>query len=51
VLATRLDISLDEFFEEKLKYLTKNKNHSDITEKYPGTVAGLRVLADYLSKL
>jgi transcriptional regulator with XRE-family HTH domain len=51
VLAARLDISLDELFEEELNYLTKNKNNSDITEKYPGAVAGLRVLSDYLSKL
>lgn len=49
-LAAKLDISLDVLFEEELNYLKKN-TPNDMMEKYPGAVAGLKVLAEYFSKL
>jgi transcriptional regulator with XRE-family HTH domain len=51
MLAAKLDISLDELFEDELNYLNKNKSNSDILEKYPGIVAGLKAFADCWSKL
>lgn len=51
VLAAKMDISLDALFEDEFNYLKKGKNYKDMMEKYPGAVAGLKVLADYLSKM
>ena len=45
-----LDISLDILFKEELNYL-KKKTLNDKMEKYPGAEVGLKVFAEYLSKL
>lgn len=50
VLAAKLDISLDILFKEELNYL-KKKTLNDKMEKYPGAEVGLKVFAEYLSKL
>jgi hypothetical protein len=50
VLAAKLDISLDILFEEELNYL-KKRTPNDMMEKYPGVASGLKVLAEYFSKL
>lgn len=47
VMVVKLDISLDVFLEDEFSFLKKGKNNKDMMEKYPGVVAGLKVLADY----
>lgn len=46
-MVVKLDISLDVFLEDEFSFLKKGKNNKDMMEKYPGVVAGLKVLADY----
>lgn len=50
VLSVKLDISLDELFSNELSYLKKKKPSDSVEDTNPGLVAGLKTLADILSR-
>lgn len=51
ILATKLDVSLDDLFKDELSYLRGDKDASDFEEKYPGIIVGLKVFMEHLTKL
>lgn len=50
-LSVELDIPLDELFQDELSGLRKKKNGgADPAERYPGSIAGLKILAEALKE-
>lgn len=51
MLSVKLDVSLDDLFDDELTYLKRGKSDTSLLDKYPGAVAGLKLLADKLKQL
>lgn len=48
IISVKLDISLDVLFADELVYLKRGKIEKSELDKYPGVIAGIKLLAEKL---